>query len=135
MSLYYSASTGGFYDSVIHGDNMPEDVTEESAWSLTHQELLEGQSSGKKISSDESGNPILSDQPEPTDEQLAASVRAKRDQLIAETDYLVMPDYPISTDLLAKVKVYRQALRDITIQVGFPYDIDWPINTLDEVGV
>ena len=55
--------------------------------------------------------------------------------LIAGTDYLVMPDYPISTDLLAKVKVYRQALRDITIQVGFPYDIDWPINTLDEVGV
>lgn len=34
-----------------------------------------------------------------------------------------------------QVKVYRQALRDITIQVGFPYDIDWPINTLDEVGV
>ena len=57
---------------------------------------------------------------------LAASARQKRDRLIAATDYLVTPDYPISDDRLAKVKTYRQALRDIPEQAGFPRTITWP---------
>ena len=65
-----------------------------------------------------------------TDEEydtvLAASARQKRDRLIAATDYLVTPDYPISDDRLAKVKIYRQALRDIPEQSGFPRSITWP---------
>ena len=65
-----------------------------------------------------------------TDEEydtvLAASARQKRDRLIATTDYLVTPDYPIESDRLAKVKIYRQALRDIPEQSGFPRSITWP---------
>lgn len=57
---------------------------------------------------------------------LAASARQKRDRLIAATDYLVTPDYPIESDRLAKVKIYRQALRDIPEQAGFPRTITWP---------
>ena len=60
------------------------------------------------------------------DTVLAASARQKRDRLIAATDYLVTPDYPISDDRLAKVKTYRQALRDIPEQTGFPRTITWP---------
>ena len=60
------------------------------------------------------------------DTVLAASVRQKRDRLIAATDYLVTPDYPIESDRLAKVKIYRQALRDIPEQSGFPRTITWP---------
>ena len=60
------------------------------------------------------------------DTVLAASARQKRDRLIAVTDYLVTPDYPISDDRLAKVKIYRQALRDIPEQSGFPRTITWP---------
>ena len=60
------------------------------------------------------------------DTVLAASARQKRDRLIAATDYLVTPDYPISDDRLAKVKTYRQALRDIPKQAGFPRTITWP---------
>lgn len=60
------------------------------------------------------------------DTVLAASARQKRDRLIAATDYLVTPDYPISDDRLAKVKIYRQALRDIPEQAGFPRNITWP---------
>ena len=60
------------------------------------------------------------------DTVLAASARQKRDRLIAVTDYLVTPDYPISDDRLAKVKIYRQALRDIPEQAGFPRTITWP---------
>ena len=60
------------------------------------------------------------------DTVLAASARQKRDRLIAVTDYLVTPDYPIEPDRLAKVKIYRQALRDIPEQSGFPRTIVWP---------
>ena len=60
------------------------------------------------------------------DTALAASARQKRDRLLAATDYLVTPDYPISDDRLAKIKIYRQALRDIPEQAGFPRDIVWP---------
>ena len=60
------------------------------------------------------------------DTVLAASARQKRDRLIATTDYLVTPDYPIESDRLAKVKIYRQALRDIPGQPGFPRSITWP---------
>ena len=60
------------------------------------------------------------------DTVLAASARQKRDRLIAATDYLVTPDYPIESDRLAKVKIYRQALRDIPEQSGFPRNITWP---------
>ena len=60
------------------------------------------------------------------DTVLAASARQKRDRLLAATDYVVMPDYPISADKLAEIKTYRQALRDIPEQAGFPRTIAWP---------
>ena len=64
--------------------------------------------------------------PEPTEEELARFVRGNRDAKLSETDYLVVPDYPISDENLAEVKAYRQALRDITEQTGFPKDVIWP---------
>ena len=60
------------------------------------------------------------------DTVLAANARQKRNRLITATDYLVTPDYPIEPDRLAKVKIYRQALRDIPEQSGFPRTITWP---------
>lgn len=54
------------------------------------------------------------------------SVRVKRDSLISQTDYLLTPDYPISAEDLELVKAYRQALRDVPQQEGFPFDVVWP---------
>lgn len=65
--------------------------------------------------------------PAPTTEEIAAQVRAKRDALIAETDYLMMSDYPISDEDKALVETYRQALRDIPEQEGFPSEVQWPV--------
>ena len=62
-----------------------------------------------------------------TDEDLAAEAREKRNALIAETDYLVMPDYPLPEDRRQAVMAYRQALRDVPEQAGFPRQIDWPV--------
>ncbi|WP_279173197.1 tail fiber assembly protein [Parasutterella excrementihominis] len=68
--------------------------------------------------------------PEPTPEEIkerkAAEVRAQRDYLLNKTDYLVSGDYPISAEDLAKVKAYRQALRDLPEQEGFPESVEWP---------
>lgn len=47
-----------------------------------------------------------------------------RQKLLAESDFYVMPDYPM--DDKTKVESYRQALRDITQQAGYPFEIDWP---------
>lgn len=63
---------------------------------------------------------------EEINDEAAEAARAKRDTLIADTDYLLMPDYPISDEDLEAVKAYRQALRDVPQQSGFPLEIDWP---------
>lgn len=61
-----------------------------------------------------------------TDEDRAKAAREKRDRILAETDFLLMPDYPISPEALAALKAYRQALRDVPEQAGFPSKIEWP---------
>jgi hypothetical protein len=53
----------------------------------------------------------------------ASIVRAKRNQLLTETDWTQVED--TSADKAAYA-IYRQALRDITDQDGFPFDINWP---------
>lgn len=58
--------------------------------------------------------------------ELATTVRSKRNLLLAETDYLLMPDYPTSKEYLEKVKEYRQQLRDITKQENFPKNVVFP---------
>lgn len=87
----------------------------------------------EKAINDESGNKIattVEEIPQPTEEEKRAKkeaeVRAKRDYLISQTDYLLQPDYPISAADLEKVKAYRQALRDIPEQEGFPDQVVWP---------
>ena len=57
-------------------------------------------------------------------------LRAARDSKLAETDYLIMADYPISAEKLEAVKAYRKALRDLPQQKGVPWvgkDIPWPM--------
>jgi hypothetical protein len=62
-----------------------------------------------------------------TDEEYATEAREKRNALIAETDYMAMPDYPLSEEKRQAVLAYRQALRDVPEQEGFPRQIDWPV--------
>jgi hypothetical protein len=61
------------------------------------------------------------------DAEYAAEAREKRNQLIAETDFMAMPDYPLDNEKKAAILAYRQALRDVPEQAGFPRQIDWPV--------
>ena len=63
---------------------------------------------------------------EMTDEELAYRVRMRRNSLISRTDFYVQPDYPSTPDGIGAVKQYRQELRDITLQSGFPRNVQWP---------
>lgn len=54
---------------------------------------------------------------------LPQKVRAKRNSLLAETDYLALTDTTLTSDMA----IYRQELRDITSQSGFPTDVTWPV--------
>lgn len=53
---------------------------------------------------------------------LFAALRKARDARLAATDKMLLPDYPIAADDLAKVKTYRAALRDLPDQPGTPWD-------------
>ena len=64
--------------------------------------------------------------PAPTTEELAAQARSQRDVLIAATDYLMATDYPLTDEKRQELTVYRQALRDVPEQSGFPAEIVWP---------
>lgn len=65
--------------------------------------------------------------PAPTIDELVSQVRTERDRRLAETDWYMMSDYPADPETLEVVKDYRKALRDITLQSGFPRDVEWPV--------
>ena len=50
------------------------------------------------------------------------SVRSERESLLASTDVWALSDRTMTAEQTA----YRQALRDITDQAGFPTNITWP---------
>tara|TARA_B100001989_G_C24541737_1_gene468006 strand:+ start:264 stop:761 length:498 start_codon:yes stop_codon:yes gene_type:complete len=53
---------------------------------------------------------------------LAASERVKRTALLMETDHYALADVTMPDAM----KTYRQALRDVPQQAGFPANITWP---------
>jgi hypothetical protein len=66
-----------------------------------------------------------------TDEELAqggvdkaAAIRAERTQKLAESDWTQISDATVDKTLWAE---YRQALRDVTKQSGFPTVAIWPV--------
>ena len=58
--------------------------------------------------------------------ELAENIRQVRNNKLTATDYLLMNDYPLDDSKKELVTAYRQALRDIIKQEGFPFNIEWP---------
>ena len=64
-------------------------------------------------------------------EQRAERIRANREHLISDTDYLMLADVwvTLSETQQKEITTYRQALRDITSLEGFPWadnEVPWP---------
>jgi len=78
---------------------------------------------------------LSTDIPQPTDveiqdeinrliaEQPAKEARTQRDALLSQSDWTQVPDAPVDQQAWAE---YRQALRDLPQQAGFPTEITWP---------
>ena len=73
--MYYSKSTNGFYSDEIHGANLPNDCVEISQ--EVYLELINKQSSGLVIVSNDSGLPVAVE-PSYSDEQLAQAAETNR---------------------------------------------------------
>lgn len=54
----------------------------------------------------------------------ADGVRGGRDDLLVKSDWTQVADAPVDKAAWA---AYRQSLRDITTQPGFPWDVQWPV--------
>jgi hypothetical protein len=61
------------------------------------------------------------------DTEQAKSVRASRDTLLVECDWVAIKAFETGSSVSAQWSTYRQALRDITTQAGFPWTVEWPV--------
>lgn len=56
-------------------------------------------------------------------EDAGRNVRYQRNSLLSQTDWMALSDNTMTPEWAA----YRQSLRDVTSQVGFPYSVIWPV--------
>lgn len=53
------------------------------------------------------------------------AIKSERNQLLQQSDWTQLPDVPLPTKQVWAI--YRQALRDVTAQSGYPFNVQWPI--------
>ena len=59
--------------------------------------------------------------------QKAAAIRRERNTKLAECDWTQLNDTPLDNPSKVAWTTYRQSLRDITAQAGFPNSVIWPV--------
>lgn len=132
--IFYSATTGGFYDTEINSE-IPGDAVEISFDERAR--LLTGEANGQRIVPGNDGKPVLDDPIPPTKEELAAGALQQRDSLLAVAAIRIAPlqdavDEEEATESEAAAlklwKQYRIKLNRIQEQTGFPDKVDWPIS-------
>jgi hypothetical protein len=69
-------------------------------------------------------NASLSEWTAGANDRVASALRTERNAKLAKSDWTQVADAPVDQTAWA---VYRQALRDIPDQEGFPNKIEWPI--------
>ncbi|HGL6839090.1 tail fiber assembly protein [Citrobacter koseri] len=136
MTMFFSPSTGGFYDDVMKADyeaagSWPDDVTPVSdRW---YQYLIQGQSDGKIITVNEYGQPVLSDPAPPSTEQLIQEAETRKTTLMQAASDAIAPlqdavDLDIATSdenaLLLAWKKYRVLLNRVDTNTA--PDVKWP---------
>jgi hypothetical protein len=61
------------------------------------------------------------------DRQAASAIRAERNTKLSECDWTQLNDTPLDNTAKVAWTTYRQALRDIPTQSGFPHNVIWPV--------
>jgi len=63
----------------------------------------------------------------PPPQDPSPTIRAERDKKLTETDWVVIKAFESGENIPQEWIKYRQALRDIPQQNGFPWTIQWPL--------
>lgn len=63
----------------------------------------------------------------PTDAAVAAAMRAERDRRLSACDWVTLRALDTGEPAPQSWGAYRQALRDVTSQAGFPHVVVWPV--------
>ena len=123
---YFDPVGLGFYPE----DSFPANKRPAGCVYLTKEEeedFFENQLIGlKEVAVGPGGKPIAVDPPPPSVEEKAKRARASRDALLANTDWVVIKSLETGQPVPPEWATYRQALRDITKQPGFPLEVVWP---------
>jgi hypothetical protein len=53
-------------------------------------------------------------------------IRSQRKYTLMDCDWTQLPDVILSEEKKIEWNTYRQALRDVSLQEGFPWDVVWP---------
>lgn len=110
-------------------DNIQE-ITEDEETKYTYDvyeiKIQNRENLEEKLKDAEYYNSLLELAKEEYGQKLADEVRKIRDELLKETDKYLLEDFPISEEQKEKYKIYRNALREIPEQSGFPNDVSWP---------
>ena len=118
MTIYYSPTTKGFYDTDFGYPSFPQDIIEITK--ERHAEFLHGMNMQNKELVLSGNDLILQDRVVViTWEQ----IRSRRNNLLALSDYTQMADWPGDKEAWA---TYRQALRDLPQTYTNAADVIWP---------
>lgn len=137
--MFYAKSTGGFYTPYINGKNIPDDAVEIT--DEKYLELLQDQSAGKIITSDDKGNPIAIAPPPLTQEVLISQAERKKTSLLRQATNVIAPlqdafDLDLATDeeknQLIDWKKYRVLL--MRVDTSRAPAFEWPTSPVSAEG-
>ena len=109
----------GDYKVVVR-DGVEQDANGNWVWAWTENDMFQEYTDDDNVTHSVADQQAAYDASESA--KLAESERSKRDGLLKETDHFGLSDVTMS----AEMTTYRQALRDIPQQAGFPSTITWP---------
>lgn len=69
---------------------------------------------------------VVAPGPAPVEEDAATKAKTQRDALLRSSDWIILRAMEQGAEVPDAWKSYRQALRDLTRQDGFPDSINWP---------
>lgn len=107
-------STTGSYKIIVR-NGVEQDAAENWVQSWLEKDMFSNTDEATKTEQETEYQATL-------DAAAAKSVRYDRDEQLAKTDWLGLSDVTMSTEWAA----YRQGLRDVPSQEGFPYNVTWP---------
>ncbi len=98
---------------------VPNDIAVTGQW--VYSQIMAGNFEGEIVDVDANVDPFTL---EPLPDLKTQNARQERDRRLSITDWTQMPDIPQTLKDLWQP--YRQALRDVPQQAGFPDNIVWP---------